>query len=184
MPDVEWIESNGGPLLLLPESLLSAWSGVEVPSDGRVVEATFRSSPTASAASDYDRACDVTEWAAVLPVGAGWGLVLGDEPSPTSWHPTAERGGVLARWVFAASDAATERALAAVPSDLTWEALGDFPVVATPLLLFDSAEPGLVPLGARAQVTLAPGTYGVAHARYSPDPETEFTLVRLVPRAV
>jgi hypothetical protein len=185
MPDAVWIESNGGPLLFLPESLLPSWSGTDAPTDGRIVEAAFRWNPTSPAASDYDRACDVADWAAVLPVGAGWGLVLGDEPSSTSWRPAVSGdGGVFARWVYAESDAAAEQALATVPDNLTWEALADFRVVTSPLILFDAAEPGLEPLGARAQIQLAPGAYAVAHARYQPDSQTEFTLVRLLPRAV
>jgi len=104
-----WIESNGGPLLVLPCSLLSAWRGTDDPSPGEKVEATFRWNP-AGVATDYDRACDVSDFAGVIPVGSGEALVLADEPLPTTWLPAGD-GGSLARWRFGPDQASVNALL-------------------------------------------------------------------------
>jgi hypothetical protein len=79
----EWVTCDGGPLLLIPEPLLTFWEGSSPPSGGRVVAATFRSNPDGPA-TDYDRACDVSGLG-VIPVGPGHALVLNDdEPFPTT----------------------------------------------------------------------------------------------------
>ena len=80
----KWIQSNGGPLLLLPAELLRQWGG--------------------TATADYERACTVQDEIAVLDVGNGVGLVLGDEPHQTAWAP-ADDGGLLVRWVYADDEA-------------------------------------------------------------------------------
>jgi len=61
----EWIQSDGGPLLLIPSELLHDWGG--------------------DTASDDRRACEVVDEIAPLDLGAGMGLVLGEEPHMTSW---------------------------------------------------------------------------------------------------
>ena len=171
-----WVESNGGPLLLLPEKLLSLWSGTEVPTD-RHVEAVFRWHG-GGPASDYDRACDVNEYVGILTVGAGWGLVIGDEPLPTCWIST-DWGGLLARSVYAEDDGAADGALESFPLELPWERRGEFSAVSSPLRLFDSADPGGDLLMPSTLVDLQPGSYDVAWARYEPNAETAFTFIRL-----
>lgn len=179
--DDPWVVSNGGPLLLLPAALLPAWSGTEVPADGRVLQTRFRWDPDAPAPSDYDRACDVAGYAGVLDVADGWGLVLGDEPNSTRWLP-GRGGGVLVRWVYAENDVAVEAALVGIPGELAWTPLGQFTVATSPLVLFDAADPGDLGDGyglPRASIEVSPGRYDVAHADYAPDAQTALSLVRL-----
>jgi hypothetical protein len=96
---VTWIEANGGPLLLLPVDLLPAWDGIRPPADGREIVGRFRWNPEGRPC-DYDRACDVDDYIAPIPVGGGHGLVLGDIPAATAWLASADgNGGSLARWV-------------------------------------------------------------------------------------
>lgn len=78
---LRWFENDGGPLLILPREALACWEGSKSPSSGRHVEAAFRAD-TGSAATDYDRACDVTDAAAILDVGASWAMVI-SEPAPS-----------------------------------------------------------------------------------------------------
>ena len=174
--DSLWIESNGGPLLLLPEALLPSWSGTDAPSD-RDVEATFRWQGSGPA-SDYDRACDVQDYVGVIPVGAGSALVLGDEPLPTRWISTPD-GGLLARWIFAESDAAAEQALTRIPAELSWEPVGAFVVRSSPLRLIDSADGGSDLILPSARIEMQPGTYAVTWSRFAFDSETALLLVRL-----
>ncbi|MFF6996537.1 immunity 21 family protein [Streptomyces sp. NPDC008313] len=162
---VEWVESGGGPLIVVPEVVLPFWSGA----DGDEMS------------SDYDRACDVDGAVGLVPVGDTRALVLGDEPAATAYLP---EHGVFVRWSAADSEAGL---LACVPAALHsadwgpqahWDVPGD-------VLLFDAAHTG--PDAERAEdhvrVALAPGRYAVRAASARPAPGTSLHLVRLRPAA-
>lgn len=157
-----WIESNGGPLLLLRRSLLESWEGVEGP---------------VSSSTDYDRAC-ATPDLTTIPVGDGVALVLGDEPLPTRVydHPS---GVLLVRWRYAPTDAAVDAVVARPLTDLAWSALGVLEVDEEPLLLFDSAFPGADPGGSSGWLWLSRGAYGIEVAEYAPTSELALQLIRL-----
>jgi hypothetical protein len=142
-------------------SLLEAWEGTEEPEPYRGVEARSRWNPEGPA-TDYDRACDVTDLMGTVPVGGGEGLVLGDEPLATTWWPAEDiQGGFLVRWEYAQGDTIVRRWMSALPVLLSWEPGVRYHFDEGPLILFDSAEPGLESFGARLEITLAGGTYKV-----------------------
>jgi len=181
-PALQWSHSNGGPLLVLPSSLLGAWEGTDEPEPYRAVQARSRWNPEGPA-TDYDRACDVTDLVGTVPVGEGEGLVLGDEPLATTWWPVAKiRGGFLVRWEYAETDAVAARWVSAIPGHLSWEPGVRYRFQEGPLLLFDSAEPGLDPSGYRLEIALAGGTYEVHTAKWRPDASTSLLLHRLTSR--
>lgn len=123
---MSWVESAGGPLLLIPASLLHGWEGGN--GSGR-------------AATDYDRACDVEGYVGVIPVGEGQGLVLGDMPMPVAWWP--DSGGILVRWMAADSEGAVIELLKALPDSLGWETEVSIELTSDEeLILFDAAYPG------------------------------------------
>jgi Immunity protein 21 len=180
---LQWINSNGGPLLLLPSSLLGVWEGADEPEPYRGVEARSRWNP-GGPATDYDRACDATELVGTVQVGVGEGLVLADEPLATTWWPAPEiGGGILVRWEYADSDAAAGRWIAAIPGSLPWEPSARFGFAEGPLVLFDSAEAGADPSGPRLEIALAGGGYDVHTIRWRPDVTTSLLLHRLKLRA-
>jgi hypothetical protein len=172
-----WLENAAGPLLLLPDSLLPAWSGIDVP-EFRVVEARFRWSDREERACDYDRACDVDDYVGVVRVGHGEGLVLGDVPAATAWLPRPF-GGFFARWEYAESEVQMNAVLEHIPEWLAWVDKGPFVIVSSPLQLFNSAEPGLEVVMSRIPVDLAEGTYNVRWARYAPNDSTALSLIEL-----
>lgn len=90
---VEWVESGGGPLIAVPETVLPFWAGA----DGE------------ETASDYDRACEVDGHVGLLPVGDCTALVLGDEPASTAYLPDR---GLFVRWCAGNSE---DELLASVP---------------------------------------------------------------------
>ncbi|MFG2325767.1 immunity 21 family protein [Streptomyces sp. NBC_01723] len=157
---VEWVESGGGPLIAVPETVLPFWTGA----DGE------------DADSDYDRACEVDGYVGLLPVGDSTALVLGDEPASTAYLP---EHGTFVRWCAADSE---DEVLAGVPAALhtaEWE-----PEVAWrvpgPVLLFDAAWPGAASERAgRVRVALDPGRYAVRAAEARPGAETWLSLVQL-----
>ncbi|MFD4613102.1 immunity 21 family protein [Streptomyces sp. NPDC058451] len=157
---VEWVESEGGPLIVVPEVVLSSWSGAD--SD--------------ESETDYDRACGVDGYAGLVAVGQSQALVLGDDPASTSFLP--ERG-LFVRWCAAESEEELLGSVDAALADAAWEPeqLWDVP---GPVVLFDSAWPGdeLEPEN-HLRVDLEPGRYSVRATYVEPNPETWLNLVQL-----
>ncbi|PPS70510.1 MULTISPECIES: immunity 21 family protein [Streptomyces] len=157
---VEWVESGGGPLIAVPETVLPFWAGA----DGE------------ETASDYDRACEVDGHVGFLPVGDCTALVLGDEPAATAYLPDH---GMFVRWCAGDSE---HEVLASVPPatamaqwgpETTWKVPG-------PVRLFDAAWPGTSLADTdQVRVALEPGTYTVRTARVQPGPETWLDFIRL-----
>ncbi len=159
---VEWVESGGGPLIAVPETVLPFWTGA----DGE------------ETASDYDRACEVDGLVGLLPVGDATALVLGDEPAATAFLP---EHGTLVRCVAAHSEA---EVLASVPEALhtaQWQSEVQWKVP-DELVLFDAAWPGARSTGTdHVRLALAPGRYAVRAAHVQPGPETWLVLVQFRP---
>ncbi len=187
-----WMNSHGGPLLLVPGEFLLSWRGICPPTDGRQIEAMFRWDGPDSPACDYDRACDVDDYLALLDIGAGQGLVLGGEPMGTAWSPTTSAdsltnsGGILIRWVYANSVADVIEAVERVP-EAAWAHDGLALMVGqAPLYLMDSATPAdelgkFDKLGIHEdhlKIHLPAGRYAVATAIIEPDPHTSLVLHR------
>jgi len=157
---VQWVESGGGPLIAIPETVLPFWAGA----DGDDMSC------------DYDRACDVEGFIGLLPVGDTRALVLGDDPASTTYLP---EHGVFVRWCAADSE---DELLAVVPAALAqaaWEPEVEW-TVPGPVVLFDAAWPGTASENTdHLRVVLEPGRYGVRAARVEPGPETWVGLVQL-----
>lgn len=123
----------GGPLIVVPESSVTAWGGCT--EDGSVLG-------DADGRDDYDRACEVEDWAGVIAVGVGaaTALVLADEPAKTCFLPEKL---LFVRWLAADSEAELFAAAEAVLADpdTAWED-GGLWVTDGPAVLMDSAEAG------------------------------------------
>jgi Immunity protein 21 len=171
-----WIESNGGPLLLISREFLSLWQGIG--------ENWFTED---AVEADYDRACAVDDYAGLIDVGLGQGLVLGGEPLATTWfHPHVgdHRTQLLVRWMYADDEAQIRSSLETIPEDI-WEPVpGAFAIGAHLLYLFDSAFSGSE-VGTAAcpcLITELPnGLYTVFTGVFQPDDDTSLVLHRFVP---
>jgi hypothetical protein len=157
---LEWVESGGGPLIAVPETVLPFWAGAD----------------SEDLDTDYDRACEVDGYVGLLPVGDSAALVLGDEPAATSY--LADHG-TFVRWSAAYSEDALLAGARAALDTAVWETELRWHVPG-PVVLFDSAWPGA---GAdreeHLRVPLEPGTYAVRAAYTRPEPETWVGLVQL-----
>jgi hypothetical protein len=141
-----WVNTTGGPHLVIPERYASAWEGCFPPSDGRTVEASFRCNPEGPA-TDYDRACDVRGWLGVIPVGRGQALVLSGDRTPVTYYRWG-RGHFLLRWHYAESETALLDHFHDVQARLPVEEVAAFRHPGGSVYLMDSADrPGrwLVP---------------------------------------
>jgi hypothetical protein len=162
-----WLEHDA-PLILLSGANLAEWEGIDPPSGGRVVEASFRWSDEAAPATDYDRACDINDYVGLISVGSGMGLILNDMPMDTAWKAFGgNRGGLFIRCMYADSMAAVLSAVHKVPAE-SWEAAGlIFTVDGGPLYLFDSTYNGKDLSNTEYLVIqMSPGNYSIETAVY------------------
>lgn len=173
-PVLRWINSAGGPLILLSSEYLDAWFGCfHSGSDG--LEAA---DDPLDIRTDYGRACAVKDYLGVVEVSDGEALVLGDEPLSTAWWPLSSAEGVLIRWVYGDDHAEIMQYLARV-DDMNWTPSGiTLRVSKHPLYLFDAASPG-DEADDRLILLLDEGHYDVATGDLRPDPNTNLLLHRL-----
>jgi len=173
--DQEWISSEGGPLLILPRSLVPAWGGIDAPDD---VVPAFESG---TFVTDYDRACAVDDYLGLISVANGRGLVLGDEPMLTTWLPDAaypDTAGILVRWVYAETFDSVYRHLQFLSPDL-WSPSGlSFDVPDNLLCLFDAALSADEVDNRYLPIHLVPHVYDLWTAIYQPDQHTSLILHR------
>ncbi|MBX3444953.1 MAG: hypothetical protein KF774_21310, partial [Planctomyces sp.] len=94
-----WIESGGGPLILIPAKALADWKG-DSQDDESDCEFT-----------DYGRACQVRGLVGVIDCGPRQAVVIGDAPCATTWLPLGYSGGLIAKWTYAPSDDEADAAL-------------------------------------------------------------------------
>ena len=169
---IRWIGSGGGPLLLLPASLLPEWGGSNPSPHGRDVQTT-----------DYDRSCGTRDYLGLITVGQGMGLVLGGEPFATTWWLVrGDKGGLIVRREYGEDDLEEriDEVLMAVPDDFGEKLWLRLSIPSSPLFLFDSAYPG-GDVGTRTtyrEVQLAPGLYTLTSGFYRPDDSTSLLLHR------
>ncbi|WP_326594227.1 Imm21 family immunity protein [Streptomyces sp. NBC_01294] len=153
-----WLETEGGPFIVVPRTALPHWSGTE---------------------GDYDRACEVMEFVGVLalPDGAE-ALVLGDEPLSTAYLPEHR---VLVRWHYAESEEGVADIIRAGLATAEWE---EGPVLSTTgeLVMFGAAYFGteVGTLTDSTALELAAGRYRVDSASIEPDDLTSFRVHRFV----
>ncbi len=90
---MKWLDTTGGPFLLLEDRLLHAWHGVG------------RTSLTDSK-TDYERACDIADYAKLISIDQGQGIVFGDEPDSMGLIQQATGSVLFIRWKWAPSEEA------------------------------------------------------------------------------
>ena len=160
---MHWIESAGGPLVLVPERSLGSWKGADGPHGGE---------------THYESACAVADYLGLVPLQGGDAIVLGDEPLRTAWRP-ADAGGMLVRWIASPAEDDVERALATLPEGLPWENVLDFHHAGGALMLFDAAVPGDELPPDHLRLDLPAGRWTVGLSAYHPSDDVALMLHRL-----
>jgi hypothetical protein len=156
--EYKWIDTSGGPHLLLAEELLPFWRGIE----------GWRDHRDPSDASDYARACRVSSWLGAIPCHTGEALVLSGDHGRIAWIPNTHQdgGGILVQWLGVNDEASIADVLAGkeVANVLDGPSAEEveFSTSASGVLrLFDSAERGDKLKSASEIVRLLPGRYRV-----------------------
>ncbi|MGW6026189.1 Imm21 family immunity protein [Streptomyces sp. NPDC055099] len=178
LPETNWVDSTGGPLIAVPVPALSAWHGCA--ETGQILGGP-------GGTDDYDRACAVDDYAEVIPVGSDGAraLVLGDEPAMTCYLPEHK---AFVRWLGADSEAGLLAAAEQVLADpgAEWEDCGVWET-SGPAVLMDSAIAGAELISPKpelpdhAPVDTPAGRWEVQAAHVMTE-ETSVGVVRLVAR--
>ncbi|MDF9867902.1 hypothetical protein OKW18_000040 [Streptomyces pratensis] len=179
-PSPVWVESMGGPLIVVPVSALASWGGS--------TESGLMAG-NSTAPDDYDRACAVDDLAGVIPVDANGAqaLVLADEPATSCYLPQHR---VFLRWLAADSEAGLSAAADTALADpaTVWDECGTW-ISDGPAVLMDSAWAGTdlgieYPYGGMptvAPVSLPTGSWRVRATQTKVDEENWVGLVQLLP---
>lgn len=163
---LKYVETEGGPFVLLPKELVKRWRGV-----GDEDEET-----------DYDRANEFLSSLGVLDVGDGQALVLGE--AEVTAFMAAPDGGVFVQRVYGDDDAAVVAAVEKACASGRWKTRPHTLAVtgSGKLLLFDAAYAYAdVDKDEVLRIALAPGTYTLQTRRVSSE-AIEVGLVRLCRR--
>jgi hypothetical protein len=145
--EARWYWNDGGPLLVLPCEHAGAWEGTDPPTGARVVPARSRWAAPDAPATDYDRACDVGEFMALLELEGTWGLVLSSEVAQAAaWLPDEANADVAYLFAVANLDGDSDGALREILETLSpesWQILSrTLPVERSGLLLLHAADRG------------------------------------------
>lgn len=162
--NLNWVNSQGGPLICAVPSAGANWRGTNGSSIG-------------DARTDYARACDVFDYLGVIPCGSLEVLVLGDEPLQSAFTVTGDEVAIV-RWVSCMSNERAAEVIDSLPSQLL--VIGEavqFSVHEPHLFLFDAAldKPSVVESHC---VAVEPGRYTVTTESHKRDQEFEFLVHR------
>jgi HAD superfamily hydrolase (TIGR01549 family) len=166
-----WVESGGGPLIVVPTSALTQWRGASVDFDPGDLDTW----------GDYGRACQIDGYADALNVGDDQALALGGEPASTTFLPDQR---LFVRWIYADSEEDVIRLIPKSVETAGWEDAGTW-TTSGPAQLFDSALAGdELEHEHHLTVDVAPGTYQIRTAYVEPDEGTALVLIQLAKQTV
>ncbi|WP_327234770.1 immunity 21 family protein [Streptomyces sp. NBC_01317] len=161
--ELRWIESSGGPFVVLPASRLTHWLG--------------------SNGSDYEAACEVEEYLGLVRVGApeleATGLVVADEPLPAVYIPDLK---CVLQWQYAPSESAlVSAARRSIEGVLDWQ-VGPVFDIRDRVVMFDAAASGeTLEASEMLELPLPPGKYECFTADYSEGRDTAGRLHQFRP---
>lgn len=161
---MDWIESGGGPLVLLPASKAGLWRGAS------------------GAGLHYELACSVQAYAGVVPWEDVDVLVLDDAPLRAA-VTVGEAGVLIVRWAYASNEEVVLESLRRID----WQRLAAterhvLAAIEKPYVLIDSAEPG-AEASAALDVQLRSGAWEVLTFEYAPTADLGLILHAIRPLA-
>lgn len=181
MDRLKWIQSAGGPFILISEKDVGFWSGILnrdsylVNGDEEAEEAEDFLDPNEA---DYGKACLIEGWLGLTIINNEKVLVLGDEPISTTFFFSAEKP-VLARWFYGENKEFVNNLILSMDIDSidNWEFALEFNVMSDKQFLFDSAcSRNMLNEEEYLEINLKSGVYKVSTAIYKPNDKTQLIL--------
>jgi hypothetical protein len=184
MDKLKWIDSAGGPLILISDKSYRLWSGILKRSsylDNSIEEADdFLGADEA----DYGKACTVQDYLGVVTVGSDTALVLGDEPMLTTIFYTLNDKVVIARWYYGEDEQSVDNYLKKIDLNSidNWEFSLTINLSSDKQYLFDSAcSASMLNQGNNefSIVNIKQGEYNIWTTVYEPDDKTKLIVHKL-----
>ena len=166
---IHWIESNGGPYILMGIRAASMWRathGISVESRDGCVD-------------DYQCVCGIGGYAGVMHSGDNAILVIDDLPNDLAVYLNTDSEAVFVKWIGAESEEKIWAALDA-EKELSFKRLDfELQITESELVIFDSSDL-LDDAGEnKLYLNLLPGFYSVEVLDYEPHDEMMLQLFRL-----
>ena len=181
MDRLKWIDSEGGPLILLSDKSYKLWSGILNRSsylDNKIEDADdFLNADE----TDYGKACLVQDYLGVINIGDDLALVLGDEPLSTTIFHSIDNTVVIARWCYGENEDWVDNHLKTIKLNSidNWEFALMFGLSSDKQYLFDSAcSASMLKEGINECLTvnIKQGVYQISTSIYEPDDKTKFII--------
>ena len=160
MTEFKYFCADGGPHIVIPESLLKSWTGAS-----NLVDIL-------DPKTDYGRACAVSQPMGMLTVADGQALVLAGSPPMSAWRPLPDGRGVdvfvLESWNDQNLDALIKRAIAATPDEKMTDTGVSWKIDADNLMLMFAGESGAGNSSAYGilPMKITRGTYSIFKMQY------------------
>jgi hypothetical protein len=181
MDRLKWIESAGGPLVLISDKSYELWSGILRRSaylDNRIEEADdFLNADE----TDYGKACLVQDYLGVVNIGDDIALVLGDEPLMTTAFHSVNDKVIIARWYYGESVESVDNSLKSIDLNSidNWELSLTFKVSSDKQYVFDAASYANEldkESNGYLSVSIKEGDYQIWTSIYEPDDKTKLLI--------
>jgi hypothetical protein len=181
MNRLKWIDSAGGPLILISDKSYNLWSGILKRSsylDSKIEDADdFLNADVA----DYGKACLVQEYLGIVDIGNDTALVLGDEPLLTTVFHSVDNRVVIARWYYGEDKELVDNYLKTIDLNSidNWEFALTLKLSSDRQYLFDSAfSASMLDKGANECLSLniKQGDYKIWTSIYEPDDKTKLII--------
>ena len=163
---MNWINSNGGPLIFSSRKYARDWKG------------TTGSSLNINK-TDYERACATFDYIEIIPSGEHELVVLGDEPMQSTLFSN-EKFNFIARWEYCKSHEMAIDALKNLPKYL--DSVAEDKFIKLPedeLIIFDSAL-SFDEIEGDDYPSMARGVYKITTEIYKLEKEFSFVVHRLI----
>lgn len=165
--NLRWVESGGGPLILIDSDLALEWGGMS------------RNSGSPEFLSDYERACSVDGYLGVLNVQKGQALVLADEPMRTSVKRLEQGDVMIVRWVWAQNETQVIESLPLALESADWLET-DFTInhSSETFVIFDSADQ-LAEVSDPLEIPFSAGLSRISTLEFKPNDSVFLVLHRI-----
>ncbi len=168
---LEFIDSNGGPLIMLERDLLPHWGGID--NIGGVTN-PHRNRRPFECPSDYDRACEIRTWIAPLQVSNSAGVIFSGNRLGLALVRQDDATFFAVRPYYEIEDLQDHiKFVKENPNCFT----KDFEILIScgQVIVFDFASPGWEIIGGHLEIDALPGTYEVStYWQRTPDAEVVF----------
>jgi hypothetical protein len=141
MDKLKWIDSGGGPLVLIADSNIKNWSGALNRSaylQNKIEEANDCLNPEEA---DYGKACSINGYLGKVDIENDNALVLGDESMSATKFISVDGKNTLARWCYGDDEVFVDDYLQKLHLDTvkSWQDPVNFKISGNQQYLFDSA---------------------------------------------